>query len=184
MSTFLDCNDQIVDGQQCGRKRSTYGGFVSIEFARDVEIQTPKYLTIQENVAQYLHNSWNKIGSPLLQDWGLPICVLNTGAHDVMIPNMTIEIFLKHLSWYMNIFKSECAHFIWLSNTAPASDATDFVQTSDLMKQYDDAVKAMIANSRSLRRLTSFVNVFDSSAKGAHADHIHMDNMWYKALGQ
>ncbi len=99
-SNFLDC--QIKDlglGQErsglhrCDRKRLSYGGYISIEFARDVEIQTPKYSTTQENIAHYLHTSWNKPGSPLVKQWGLPICVINTSAHDTMIVDITIERF-------------------------------------------------------------------------------------------
>ena len=190
-SNFLDCQIQQLFEmdpvrQTCDRKRLTYGGYMGIEFARDVEIQTPTYSTTQENIAEYLRHSWNDPTSPLqvMKDWGLPICVINTGNHDAMLPDITLEDFIKNVKWYLNIYRYQCAHIIWLSNTAPAIDNTNYVQTQQLMVQYDNAVKDLIANTRSLRRMMSYINVFDASTKWPHADHIHMDNDWYARLGQ
>ena len=189
-SNFLDCRvKQLFEmtppsDQTCERKRLTYGGYMGIEFARDVEIQTPRYSTTQENIADYLRHSWNEPTSPLMQEWGLPICVINTGNHDAMLPGITLDDFIKNVKWYLNIYKSQCSHIIWLSNTAPAIDNTNYVQTGELMKTYDNAVKDLIVSSRSLRRMMSYINVFDASNKWPHADHIHMDNDWYARFGQ
>lgn len=185
-SNFLDCQIRDLglaephrkDPSLCGRKRLTYGGYISIEFARDVEIQTPQFTTTQENVVAYLRASWNDFGSPLLQAWGLPICVINTGLHDSFIPGIRVEDFVKNVDWYLNLFQSQCAHFIWLSSTAP----NDNMEVEALVKTYDDAVKSLIRNSRNLRRMTSFINVFDSS-KGWPHDNTHMDDNWYHNFG-
>lgn len=190
-SNFLDCQVQNVflqaakvDYAPCERKRLAYGGYISIEFARDVEIQTPKHSTTQENIASYLDTAWNEPDSLLLKEWGLPICFINTGNHDAMLPGMTIPHFIKNVDWYLNLFKTRCSHFVWLSNTAPANDNTGYVQTEDLMKLYDVAVKNLISNSPSLLKMTTFINVFESSIDWPHADHIHMDNVWYDRLGK
>jgi len=42
-------------------KEFLHGGFISMEFAKDIELQTPEYLTTQENVAAYIHRFWNTI---------------------------------------------------------------------------------------------------------------------------
>jgi hypothetical protein len=85
-SNFLQCtlkeNDTVTDGDnddtnKCSHdKKLVYGGYFSIEFARDVEIQTPQYKTTQENIALFLSESWSSKGA-LLDDWGLPICKLS-----------------------------------------------------------------------------------------------------------
>ncbi len=188
-SNFLDCQvKKIFDIDQvsetCTKKRLTYGGYLSIEFARDVEIQSPKYSTTQENIAEYLRRSWNEPTSPLMLEWGLPICVINTGNHDSMLPGITVDDFVKNVKWYLDIYKYQCAHMIWLSSTAPRIDNTNYVQTGELMKMYDNAVKDLITNTRSLRRMMSFINIFDASKDWPHADHIHMDNEWYAKFGQ
>ena len=192
-SNFLDCQIQdlgLADPDPsflpCDRKRLTYGGYMTVEFARDVEIQTPKYSTTQENIAAYLQQAWNEPNSALVKEWGLPICVVNTGMHDAAIPGMTVPDFIRNVDWYLKIFQSQCAHFIWLSNTAPNQDMSNFPQTETLMRSYDLAVKEYIATTmpRSLRHMTSFINIFDSSMKWPHDDHIHMDNLWYHKLGQ
>jgi hypothetical protein len=87
-SSFLQCtlkdenvtatnNDDNDDTNKCVShdKKLVYGGYVSISFARSVEIQTPQYATTQENIASFLSESWISKG-PLLDDWGLPICKL------------------------------------------------------------------------------------------------------------
>ena len=191
LSNFLDCQVRDVGMAEpdsnlprCERKRLTYGGYISIEFARDVEMQSPRFSTTQENVASYLHESWNKLGSKLLKEWGLPVCVVNTGNHDAMVPGINLVNYVKNVDWYLNLFKTECSHFIWLSNTSPNDDTSSYVQTESLMRQYDDAIKILIKNSRSLRKMTSFINVFDASIEWPKADHIHMDDMWYHNLGK
>jgi hypothetical protein len=85
-SSFLQCtlkeNDTVANGDKddtnkCSHdKKLVYGGYFSIEFARDVEIQTPEYTTTQENIASFLSKSWISKGA-LLDDWGLPICKLS-----------------------------------------------------------------------------------------------------------
>lgn len=191
LSNFLDCQVRDVGMAEpdknlppCERKRLTYGGYMSIEFARDVEMQSPRFSTTQENVAAYLHQSWNELGSKLLREWGLPICVINTGNHDAMVPGITLLDFIKNVEWYLSLFKTECSHFIWLSNTSPNDDSSSYVQTESLMRQYDDAVKILISKSTSLKKMTSFINVFDASVKWPKSDHIHMDDMWYHNLGK
>lgn len=191
MSNFLDCQIKELGLSQthiglrpCDRKRLTYGGYISIEFARDLEIQTPKFKTTQENVAAYLHTSWNAPGGPLVQKWGLPICVINTSAHDSMLDSITVEGYIKNVNWYLNLFVSECSHIVWLSNTAPANDATNFPQTERLMKSYDEAVMKLLTHSRVLNRMSSFINVFDESMNWPHADHIHMNDSFYHKLGE
>jgi hypothetical protein len=85
-SNFLQCtlkeNDTVTNGDnddtnKCSHdKKLVYGGYFAIEFARDVEIQTPQYTTTQENIASFLSESWISKGA-LLDDWGLPICKLS-----------------------------------------------------------------------------------------------------------
>jgi len=169
----------------CDRNTLVYGGYMAIEFARDVEIQTPRYSTTQENIASYLSVTWNKPGSPLVQDWGLPICVINSGSHDAKIRRITVDAFKENVKWYLNTFRTQCSHFIWLTNTAPQhDDKSRYAQTSILMHNYDSVgVKDMVAKSRTLKSMTSIVNVFNASQTWPHSDNIHMNNDWYVRLG-
>lgn len=189
-SNFLDCQIRDLglafnhpELHPCDRKQITYGGYMTIEFARDVEIQTPKYKTTQENIAAYLHQSWNLPGSPLVQKWGLPICVINTGAHDRLLEGLTLEDFIGNVNWYLSLFTAECSHIIWLSSTAPAKDGLNFPQTEKAMKEYNEAVKELLTKSRVLNRMSSYIDIFDASLNWPHADHIHMDDMFYHKFG-
>ena len=155
-------SDDVTQEADCARKHLTYGGFISIEFAKDVEVQTPRYTTTQENVAWYLQRSWNQPTSKVMKEWGLPICVINTGNHDVILPFIQTSDFIKNVEWYLNLFVNECSHFVWLSNTAPSKEgASHFPQKEELMREYDNEVKKLIKESRTFREMSSFVNIFD-----------------------
>jgi hypothetical protein len=157
----------------------TYGGYFSVEFSRDVELQTPEFRTTQENVAAYISKTFNT--DALVEDFGKPICVANTGVHDAMIPNITLAKYVTNVEWYLHLLKAQCRHVIWISTTAPATNK--FIQTSKQTKEWDAAVKQMISASTTLRPVTSFVDVFSASARTKHADNIHMTQQWYNALG-
>lgn len=71
------------------KQKLVHASFVGIEFARNVELQTDLFLMTQENVAHFLSTRWNT--DEILQLYQKPTCVINTGHHDALIPNITKE---------------------------------------------------------------------------------------------
>lgn len=176
-------SDENLDSNKCFKKQVAYGGYFSIEFARDVEVQSPEHGTTQENVASYISKSWN---NPLhiLETWDKPICVISTGHHDAMIPGITVDDYLTNVRWYLFIMKPVCGHIIWLTNTAPAIDDTNFPQTVELLQSYNDGVYKLIESTPEFTESVSFMDVFPASLSWPHHDHIHMDGEWYQNLGK
>ena len=170
------------NNNKCYKKRVAYGGYFSIEFARDVEIQSPQHKTTQENVASYLSASWNE--PSLLDSWGLPICVISTGHHDAMIPNIGVSDYIHNVRWYISIMRPVCGHIIWLANTAPGVDNTDFPQTVPLSQAYNNGVRNLIQSNPTFLNMMTYMNVFSSSLNWPRRDHIHMDEVWYRNLGK
>ncbi len=112
------------EGRKCNLNNMVYGGYMKVEFAKDVELQTPQYRTTQENTANYLHEHFN---SPqMVTDWGKPICVIGTGLYDMTLLLKTDNFhqghFIENVNWYLMLMKDECSHIIWMANTAPSRE--------------------------------------------------------------
>ena len=121
-SEFLVCHEKLSQSLSIARNRSQslaiacekgkmdsirYGGYFAVEFARDVELQSPEFGTTQEIMAAYLKRQYNK--EALVKDFGLPICILTAGIHDMKIPNITTSKFLVNVNWYLDVLKPECS---------------------------------------------------------------------------
>mmetsp|Transcript_25446 Transcript_25446/g.53208 ORF Transcript_25446/g.53208 Transcript_25446/m.53208 type:complete len:381 (-) Transcript_25446:36-1178(-) len=181
---FLQCTPQTNERDCVGgasRLKYRYGGFIPLEYATDVEIQTPEFRTTQENVAAFIDRDWNT--PVMVQEWGKPICLLGTGNHDSRIKGITTGYFLRNVKFLLETFSHVCEHMIWIGNTANKKDDDKYPQTKELMKQWDTATKRMIEAEPTLRDMMTFIEVRRAALRWPHADHIHLDDAWYKKLG-
>jgi hypothetical protein len=153
------------------------GGYIGVEFARDVEVQSEKYSTTQENFAHWLEEKWNT--PSLVQALDRPICVLATGMHDQAIPNMTTPLFLKNARWYLHLMAPQCSHIIWLDSNTPRSNKQP--QKKLQTKQWNDGILDILVED--FPHQSSYVSVYEASKTAGHSDNIHMRRRWYLALG-
>jgi hypothetical protein len=161
-----------------------YGGYISMEFARDVEIQSPNFGTSQENIALLFLNStqWNQ--DLILRSFGPAACVVGGGFHDMALPNITLSRYIDNVKWYLRLLHPTCGHFIWVANNAPAASTQHrYKQSFNRTLEWNTAVRYMLENTTDLRYKSSFVDVFNASINAPHADNIHMNTTWYNALG-
>lgn len=109
---FLECSfySAARESINCGDHKRIYGGYMTMEFAKDREMQTPDYGYTQENIASYISQIWNT--PELVRDWGKPICVLGDGNHDILLEGITRDDFLKNVLFLFNTFQPVCGHFI------------------------------------------------------------------------
>lgn len=160
----------------------SYGGYISIEFARDVELQTLAYGTTQENfLLKYIANEWNP--PTIIREFGRPICVVGTGHHDAAVPNITLHVYLQNVQWYLELIMQQCDYIIWISNNAPATD--EYHQTVRGTYEWNIAVRDMFFLSnknRSIRSNIFLIDVFNASQTYDHDDNIHMADAWYQSL--
>ncbi|EKX40286.1 hypothetical protein GUITHDRAFT_142794 [Guillardia theta CCMP2712] len=180
-SLFLLCRPrrQSTERFSPAEAQVSYGGYLSIEYARDVEMQSEESTTTQENIASFLARSFN---SPaLLSAWKPPVCIVSAGNHDVAIPHMRLSQYVENVKWYLLLLLQQCYHILWLTNTAPASN--NFSQKVEQTQNWDMAVRMMLQNSTELRKKTSVIDVFEASRVWRHADNVHMDEEWYRRLG-
>jgi len=164
---------------------------MTMEFARDTEMQTPEFQTTQESTASYLAKVWNT--PDMIETWGKPICVIGAGNHDVMLSSITTEDFVQNVMFMLKTMMHECEYMIWLGNTSNILEKKhpEFSQTKELVLKWDRAVKSMIESKPELFRMMSYIEVGESSYTHPHAVHadgrpdfIHMDADWYEQLGQ
>ena len=187
-SDFLQCalkgNVSSYDSCNGNRNGLIYGGYIHMEYARDIEIQTPEFLTTQENLAAYISEVWNTLD--LIQEWRRPVCVVSAGLHDMTIKNISTRSYVQNVNFMLNKFTPVCDHVIWLGNTAPPASSSNenqkYKQTYALTKLWNRAVMDMIANSKFSHKM-SFIDVHEASWTYPHADHIHMTRDWYEKLG-
>lgn len=183
-TNFLKCvlRKNVATGKcDASKNEFTYGGYISMEFARDVEMQTPEFVTTQENLAAYIDRVWNT--PDMIQEWGKPICVISAGIHDVAIVELPLADYVKNVNFLLTNFLSVCEHIIWLGNTAPRNDDSHHRQKVGIMRTWDDAVRGVIDKEAKFSDRMSFIDVYDASLKRHHIDHIHMGGQWYQQLG-
>ncbi|CAB9514662.1 unknown protein [Seminavis robusta] len=176
----------------CDTSKLTYGGYFSIEFARDVELQTTEFQTTQENVAQFIHNHFNQHQKLQTDFGGKPICVVSAGFHDMAIENMTTSTYVTTVSWYLQLLQQQCDSIVWLQNTAPQRrNSTDpFVSFAKQhwvsVEAWNRAVHQHLKETSELDTSRILVmDVFESSKAWPFAseeDNIHKCNVWYRML--
>ena len=168
-STFLRCV------APCQRP---YGGYLSMDFARDVELQSQEYNTTQENLLLFLQQ-WIETENATHH---LPICVINAGIHDITLKT-TDETFFKNILWIFHLLQSVCAHIVWIHTTAPQTESK--AQKTPRFKVWNDGVLRLLERSPdALRQKVSVIDVFEASKHYPHADNVHLHNDWYVDLGQ
>jgi hypothetical protein len=159
-----------------------YGGFIKAEFARDVEMQSAEFITSQENIAAFINTAYNSKG--LVRDWGKPVCLASTAHHDAAIPNITQEIYLTNVEWYIRVLKPHCEYIIWLGATAPADVIPgEYPQTLNLTRDWNTGVRELLERKTDLNAV--FVDIFVASQQdGAHRpdDNLHLAYAWYSAM--
>jgi hypothetical protein len=161
-----------------------YGGLISMEFARDVEIQSPNFGTSQENIALLFLNStqWNQ--DLISSAFGPTACIIGTGIHDIALPNITLSRYIDNVKWYLRLLHPTCGHIIWVANTAPAASTQHlYTQGFNRTLEWNTAVRYMLESTTDFMHKSSFVDVFNASINFPHVDNIHMSSTWYNALG-
>ncbi|CAB9523197.1 expressed unknown protein [Seminavis robusta] len=192
------------------QQNQVYGGYFSIDFARDVELQTPQHKTTQENFASFLHQQYNADPWVMQSFGGPPVCVVGMGVHDMAIPSIALPQYLTNLEWFLSLLllppandaeeqerldktydiAPTCSHVVWIHSTAPKrqndTDPAYFYapQTVERTREWNQAVHQMLLNTKVLpkQRLT-IIDVFDASQHYDHRDNVHLQRPWYKSLG-
>jgi hypothetical protein len=116
----------------------------------------------------------------LKADFGQPICIVGTGFHDIVVPNVDLDTYLSNVQWYADLLSTVCDHIVWLSNTCPLTD--EYRQTKVQTIEWNNAVRDLLKDYSDTKKI-SFIDVFEASVEYDHKDNIHMSPKWYELLG-
>jgi len=185
-SDCIGCNMDFLLCQSNGRDpisqdtMSLHGGFIPIEFARDVELQSPSASTTQEVVATFLQEFYNT--EQLVNDFGLPICVVNSGHHDVLVA--TESQFVENVMTYIGLLTPQCSMIVWITTNAPLGNT--YPQQIELTRLWNEAVIQSFRSRGSNQLLNKLfvVDVYPASLNATHLDNVHMSDQWYIDLGE
>ncbi|CAG2205017.1 unnamed protein product [Mytilus edulis] len=119
------CNSALF---HCGETKIEY---ISVEYARDVEIQSTIGNTTQEAVSLYLNSSFTNV------------CVVNSGIHDMMLPALTDQLYVQNVQFYVQHLVHTCQNVIWISTTAVRGDKI-FPQNNRRIQLWNRLIKGMI----------------------------------------
>ena len=155
-----------ADCSGCDASLTANVEYIPVEFANDVEIQTNSLRTTQEVVGEYLSKN-NK-----------DVCFVSAGFHDLAISNLTEHGYVKNVLRYISLLRDGCTRIIWKSMSATRDD-TSFPQRNLQIRAWNKAVRASLPTD------VAFLDVYSTSASGKwkHADNVHMEWGYYRALG-
>lgn len=145
-----------------------------VEFARDVELQTPESLYTQENVVSYLERK--------KESFGRMACVVGTLYHDVKLAGGDEAVYLANVRWYLGLLlRGPCSHVVWIGAPARAQEV-GVPQSIDLLRQWNGGVEEIL-RSTEFRSVTTFVDQLEATRGWPHRDIIHLDEEYSHFLG-
>ena len=173
---LLECH---LDGETGDPCEIPVASFYPIEFARDVELQTPQFRTTQENIAHW-------VTTEHVPKYGRPVCVMGAMYHDIRIGDPDGSEpdearFISNLREFFRLLQPACAHIIWITPNAPNTE--DYPQKTPLVRRWNDLVEGMIRTEFSdvIRGengvpapFATIIDHFEASIDGPHDDNAHM----------
>ena len=157
---------------------------MTIEFAKDVEMQSPEYLTTQENIMHYIQREWNTL--ELVHDFGKPICFVNAGTHDSAVGGITRDKFLENVQWYIGLLRMACSQVFWIATVSPLQETPEpgRPQTINVTRSWNDGIRQLISTSDeyTLDPFVAYIDVWEASRLMPHYDNVHMGAQYYASL--
>ena len=138
--------------------------FLSVEFARDVEVPTAHTKTTQETVALYLDQEVSSATDH--------VCVVNTGLHGMTVFNDTSK-YVENNRWYIDqLLGSKCGSLVWISISATL-ELPPYGNLNWKLKEWNDSFREVL---RVEYPQVFYVDIWDKSAVTEHNDNVHLKN--------
>eukprot|EP01083_Nonionella_stella_P095090 266886_1 len=157
--------------------------YLAVEYASDVEQQTPTTNTTQQTTSLYLRNQ--------LQQYNLTTddraCVVNAGVHDqnicavpTWIPDeQCSDIYMTNVETYLKELDSVCGYIVWISITSCLNDVR-YPQKNSRSIKWNRGVESLM--NRLYPEKSFFVDVWEKSSNTTHLDNIHFEASYYKEV--
>ncbi|XP_052084424.1 uncharacterized protein LOC127721669 [Mytilus californianus] len=143
--------------------------YISVEYARDVEIQSTTSNSTQGAVSLYLNSNFTNV------------CVVNSGLHDMILPALTDRHYVKNVHFYVQHLVQTCQNVIWISTTAVRGDK-GFPQNNRRIHRWNRLIKDMVRNKFPN---VGFMDMFPiTNSTKAHTDNVHLTESVYKLIAR
>lgn len=150
-----------------------------VEYASDVEQQTPHTTTTQETVALYMKNQlqfFNFTSSDV-------VCVVNTGLHDQKLCTGKSNeycriIYGENVRFYLRQLQISCGSIVWIATTPVRGDRRQ-MQKNESILVWNKDVCDILSGFES----TYFIDVWNEALGEIHVDNVHFRSSYYEALG-
>ena len=159
-----------------------YMEYLVVEYAQDVENQTPETETTQETTALYLKKQLHDKNMTSNDN----VCVLNTGIHDQnLCRNLTHlneceDAYLQNVASYLKLLDPVCGKFIWIGIT-PVRGDEEQAQRNNVSTSWNEGVRSL--GSRLFPTKLFYIDVWNTSSKFEHKDNVHFaDAAYYQGL--
>jgi len=145
-----------------------YAEFLTMEYARDVEYASTATATTQESIARYMHRRRHQKDLPAIPK-NQTACVISSGMHDIKIPNMTSEVYIRnHVAMKRLLKGAGCDIWIKLELNARGVESPDITNTNRIY-EWNEGIK------RTMEPDEYQINLFERTLNARHADRLHMD---------
>ena len=163
--------DDVYENYNIGNTNSasflnfSYAEFLTVEYARDVELASTTMATTQHTIARYMQRNGEKLAIPKNQT----ACILSSGMHDLGIPNITTEMYLRnHVAMKHLLKETGCDIWIRLELTARGYHSPD-VGTNQWIFEWNEGIKRATMGSDEYQ-----IELFARSLNAQHTDALHM----------
>ena len=140
--------------------------FISLQFAKDAEMQTESTKTSQETVSLYLKTQARS-----------DICIIGPGFNDLAIPHILDATYSKNVLWYLNVLKPHCSKILVLGLISVTEDPK-YPQKNARMQTWNKITAQIISRME----FAMYIDVFTASTASKHVDRKHMHEIFYGAL--
>ncbi len=159
---------------------SRFMEYLVVEFASDVEQQTPYGNTTQETALFYVKLQLGVNGLTREDS----VCVVNTGVHDQQLCEgksdaECLDMYATNVRWYLGVLRQGCGSVIWISTTSVAGDPK-YPQTNESLLEWNRVVNEELVPSYSE---AFYVDVWNLSATSPRDGNIHFQPEYYDTLG-
>jgi len=146
--------------------------YMVIEYASDVEHQTPHTNTTQETAVLYLQNQNVSIHDN--------VCVANNGIHDQNACwNRDECLYLDNVKTYFQLLDSVCGSIVWIGLSSVGGD-TRHSQRDEQGLEWNREIAKLLATSYPQKAY--FVDVWNLSLTSKRRDNVHLQYDYYKTV--
>ena len=154
--------------------------YLVVEFAKDVEQQTPTTTTTQETAVAYI------------QSHDVPpsesVCVVNTGLHDLTVWHTALNVtdgkFFENVQWYLEQLATVCGTIIWVGLSSVRGDV-EHPQQNSVMKLWNAGIYDIIGRMEEFEDGGAFVvDVWDHSMTATRRDNVHYQVPYYDHIAK